>query len=80
MKGQEASMSDRTFRFSLTSLTAVVLVWIVASVVLAILGIPWLNVGLPLLIFLTILIGLIVLIAGGGTLLHFWGKNYMARG
>jgi uncharacterized membrane protein len=73
-------MSDRTFEFSLTSLAALVLLFIVAAIGLAVAGIPWLNVDAPLLIFLTILIGLVVLVVCGGILLYFWGKSYMARG
>ncbi|MBN1376570.1 MAG: hypothetical protein JXA01_10510 [Dehalococcoidia bacterium] len=73
-------MSDRSFEVSLVVLTAAVLVWIVAGIVMGILGYYWADMGLGLLIFLTILIGLVVLIIGGGMLLHFWGKNYMSRG
>jgi hypothetical protein len=73
-------MNDKTFEFSLTSLAVIVLACIVLGIVLAVMGMPWLSVDIPLLIFLTILIGLAVLIVGGGTLLYFWGKNYMARG
>ena len=73
-------MSDKIFEVSLCTLAAAVLVWMVAGIVLAVIGYPWADVDTPLLIFLTILIGLVVLIVGGGALLSAWGKNYMARG
>ena len=73
-------MTDKSFEFSLTSLAVIVLAWMVLSIAAAVMGTPWLSIDTPLLIFLTVLIGLVVLIIGGGTLLYFWGKNYMARG
>lgn len=73
-------MNDKTFEISLTSLAAAAVVWMVLGIAAAVTGMPWLSVDLPFLIFLTILIGLVVLIVGGGILLYFWGKNYMARG
>jgi len=73
-------MSDRVFEVGLTSLAALVLTWIVAGIGLAVVGIYWLNVDMPSLIFLTLLVGLAALISGGGFLLHFWGKGYMSRG
>lgn len=66
-------MSDKTFEWSLTTLAALALIWIIASIVLAIVGIPFMPVGWA------VFIGLIVLIFGGGALLYFWGKSYMAR-
>ena len=73
-------MSDKAFEVSLTALTALVLVWIIAGTVLGTLGFPWMPSDLPTLIVITILIGLIILIVGFGILLHYWGKNYMSRG
>jgi hypothetical protein len=73
-------MGDKMFEVSLCTLAAAALVWMVAGITLGAMGYPWASVDLPLLIFLTILIGLVVLIVGGGALLHIWGKNYMARG
>lgn len=67
-------MSDKLFEISLTTLAALVLIWIICSIILVIVGIPWIGIGWD------ILLGLIVLIFGGGTLLYFWGKDYMARG
>jgi hypothetical protein len=55
-------------------------VWIVGGITLAALGYPWAEVGIGLLSFLTILVGIVALIVGGGALLYFWGKNYTARG
>jgi hypothetical protein len=72
-------MSDKVFELSLSTLAGIVMLWIVAGVALGIAGIRWANLDISLLIFLTILIGLVVLILSGITLLHFWGKNYMAR-
>lgn len=66
-------MSDKVFEVSMTALAFLVLAWIVASIVLAVLGIPFIAVGWA------IFIGLVVLILGGGTLLYFWGKDYMSR-
>ena len=73
-------MSDRVFEVSLTSLAALVLVWIISGISLAAAGIRWVNVDMPSLIFLTILVGIAALISAGGILLHFWGKSYMSRG
>ena len=73
-------MSDRVFEASLTSLAALVLAWIIAGIGLAVAGMRWVNVDMPMLVFLTVLAGLTVLISGGGILLHFWGKSYMSRG
>ena len=67
-------MRDKTFERSLTALTALTLIWIIASIVMAVLGIPFISIGGA------IFIGLLVLIFGGGALLYFWGKSYMARG
>jgi len=73
-------MSDRVFEVSLTSLAALVLAWIMAGIGLAVAGMRWVNADMPLLVFLTVLVGLAVLISGGGILLYFWGKSYMSRG
>jgi putative exporter of polyketide antibiotics len=72
-------MSDKTFESSLSSLAVLVAVWIIAGITLAFTGIRPANMDASLLIFLNILTGLIVLIVGGGTLLYFWGKDYMSR-
>jgi len=63
-------MSDKTFERSLTSLSIIALLWMVLGSIFFfwVLGIAW-----------VIIIGLVVWIAGGGTLLHFWGKKYMSR-
>lgn len=66
-------MNDKTFEWSLTALFVLCMLWIVLGIVLKVLGYQWLGIGW------SIIIGLIVLIAGGGALLHFWGKNYMSR-
>jgi len=73
-------MSDRVFEASLTTLFWLVVAWIIAGIALAGAGMRWVNLDLPLLIFLTVIIGLVVLILGGVTLLYFWGKRYMSRG
>ncbi len=62
-------MSDTTFERSLIVLSCLVLAWIVAGIVLNLLSIAW-----------VIIIGLVVEIIGGGTLLYYyWGKSYMSR-
>jgi len=61
-------MSDKIFEWSLTALSIIALLWIVLGSIFGILGIAW-----------VIIIGLVVWIVGGGTLLHFWGKKYMSR-
>jgi hypothetical protein len=73
-------MSDRVFEASLTSLAALVLAWILAGISFAVAGMRWVNLDTPVLAFLTVISGLIVLLSGGGILLHFWGKSYMSRG
>lgn len=66
-------MSERTFEVSLTTLAALVLIFIIASIILPMLGMVFIPVGWA------VLIGLVVLIFGGGALLYFWGKDYMSR-
>ncbi len=61
-------MSDKTFELSLIALSLVALLWIVLGGVFGLLGITW-----------VIITGLLAWIIGGGTLLYFWGKNYMSR-
>jgi len=61
-------MSGKTFEWSLTALSIIALLWIVLGSIFGILNIVW-----------VIIIGLVVWILGGGTLLHFWGKKYMSR-
>jgi len=63
-------MSDKTFEWSLTSLSIIALLWMVLGSIFLhwVLGIFW-----------VIIIGLVFLIVGGGALLYFWGKNYMSR-
>ncbi|MCX5994108.1 MAG: hypothetical protein NT177_07855 [Chloroflexi bacterium] len=72
-------MSDRVFEASLTSLAALVFACIVAGVSLAVVGMRWVNLDTPVLIFLTVVVGLAVLISGGGILLYLWGKSYISR-
>ena len=72
-------MSDRIFEASVVTLFWLVAAWIIAGISTAVAGIRWANLELPLLIFVTVIIGLVVLILGGGALLYFWGKNYMSR-
>lgn len=61
-------MSDKTFELSLIALSIFALLWIVLGGIFGLLDITWL-----------IITGLILWIVGGGTLLYFWGKNYMSR-
>ena len=61
-------MSDKTFEWSLTGLTALVVLWIILGIVFGILGWGWL-----------VLIGLVIELVVGGVLLHYWGKSYMER-
>lgn len=61
-------MSDKLFERSLGGLTALVLLWIILGIIFEV--IPW---------GLVVVIGLVVEIVGGGFLLHYWGKSYMAR-
>jgi putative exporter of polyketide antibiotics len=72
-------MSDKIFEAGVVALFWLVAAWIIAGISLAVAGIRWANLELPPLIFLTVIIGLVVLILGGGALLYFWGKNYMSR-
>jgi hypothetical protein len=66
-------MSDSIFRWSLTIFTGVTFVWILGCVAISILGLPSFD------LVWEMLIALILLIIGGGTLLYFWGKSYMSR-
>jgi 5-bromo-4-chloroindolyl phosphate hydrolysis protein len=61
-------MNDKTFEWSLISLSIIALLWMVLGSIFGILGIAG-----------VIIIGLVVWILGGGALLYFWGKNYMSR-
>ncbi|MDD5703768.1 MAG: hypothetical protein PHU23_17170 [Dehalococcoidales bacterium] len=71
---QNTKMNDKVFERSLTTLTVISVAWILAGIILPIIGIPWIAAGWATFI------GLMMLILGGGTLLYFWGKNYMSRG
>jgi len=61
-------MSDKTFEWSLTTLSIIAIVWMILGSIFTIFG-----------VFGSIVIGLVVWIGGGGALLYYWGKNYMAR-
>jgi len=61
-------MTDKAFEASLTGLTAAVVLWVILGIVFGVLAWGW-----------VVVVGLVVEIAGGGFLLHYWGKNYMAR-
>lgn len=62
-------MSDKTFEWSLTSVSILAVLWMVLGSIFGIMSIT-----------LVVIIGLVVWIAGGGALLYYWGKDYMARG
>ena len=62
-------MSDKTFEWSLTSVSILAVLWMVLGSIFGIMSIA-----------LVVIIGLVVWIAGGGALLYYWGKDYMARG
>ena len=61
-------MSDQIFKRSLSGLTLLVLLWIILGGVFGVMAWGW-----------VVVIGLVVEIVGGGLLLHYWGKSYMAR-
>jgi hypothetical protein len=61
-------MSDKTFEWSLTALSIVAILWMIAGSIFLVTGVFW-----------SILIGLVVWIVGGGALLYYWGKDYMSR-
>jgi hypothetical protein len=61
-------MNDKTFEWSLTALSIIAVLWMVVGSIFTVLG-----------IFGSIILGLVVWIVGGGTLLYFWGKDYMSR-
>ena len=61
-------MSDKVFERSLSGLMALVLLWIILGIVFQVIGWGW-----------VVIIGLLVAIVGGGVLLHYWGKSYMAQ-
>jgi hypothetical protein len=60
-------MSDKAFELSLTAVSIMAVLWMVLGSIF-LLNEIW-----------AIIIGLIVWIAAGGVLLHYWGKNYMSR-
>ena len=61
-------MNDKVFERSLSGLTALVLLWLILGIVFGVMGWGW-----------VVITGLVVEIVGGGLLLHYWGKSYMAR-
>lgn len=61
-------MSDKTFEWSLTSLTILAVLWMVLGSIFRVLSVGW-----------VIVISLVVWIVVGGALLYFWGKDYMSR-
>ena len=62
-------MSDKTFEWSLTSVSILAVLWMVLGSIFGIMSIA-----------LVVIVGLVVWIAGGGALLYYWGKDYMTRG
>lgn len=72
-------MSDNAFKYALSTLTVLVCVSIITVIGLASAGIYWIAVDFISLIFISILTGLIILIAGGIILLYFWGRRYMSK-
>jgi len=61
-------MSDKVFERSLSGLTTLVLLWIILGIIFKVIGWGW-----------VVVTGLVIEIVGGGLLLHYWGKSYMAR-
>jgi len=61
-------MSDKTFEIGLSVLSVAVLLWLVLGIVFGVIGWGW-------VVFSAVLVEL----AGGGFMLHIWGKTYMAR-
>ena len=61
-------MSDKTFEWSLISLSILAILWMVLGSIFGVMGVAW-----------VIIIGFAVWIVGGGALLYYWGKNYMSR-
>ena len=61
-------MSDKVFERSLSGLTTLVLLWIILGIIFKVIGWGW-----------VVVTGLVIEIAGGGLLLHYWGKSYMVR-
>ena len=61
-------MSDKTFEWSLTSLSILALLWMILGSILGVMSVAW-----------VIIVGLVVWIGGGGALLYYWGKSYMSR-
>ena len=62
-------MSDKTFEWSLTSVSILAVLWMVLGSIFGIMSIA-----------LVVIVGLVVWVAGGGALLYYWGKDYMTRG
>ena len=60
-------MSDNIFKWSLIAVSILAVLWIILGSIFVI-NTVW-----------AIIIGLIVWIVVGGTLLHFWGKHYMSQ-
>lgn len=61
-------MSDKTFEWSLIALSIIAIIWMILGSIFLMTGVFW-----------SIVIGLVIWIGGGGALLYFWGKDYMAR-
>ena len=61
-------MSDKTFEWSLISLSIIAILWMVLGGIFGVMGVAS-----------VIIIGLIVWIVGGGALLYYWGKSYLDR-
>jgi hypothetical protein len=61
-------MSDKTFEWSLTAVTILVVAWIIVGIIQSIMHPAW-----------VVILGIVLELGIGGTLLHFWGKDYMER-
>ena len=61
-------MSDKTFEWSLTGVTVLVIAWIVMGIITGLMHPFW-----------VVIIGIVLELGIGGVLLRFWGKDYMER-
>ena len=61
-------MSDKTFEWSFSAVTILAIAWIVAGIVMHSMHPVW-----------VVIVGIVLWLAIGGTLLRIWGKHYMER-
>ena len=61
-------MRDKVFEWSISALSVCAVFWMIFGSIFNVMDIVW-----------VVITGIVVWMVGSGTMLYFWGKNYMSR-